>query len=68
MLRTLNLDGDAQADFRAWRVSKAVYAYPEHYEFWKTELPEMKLPHGMFGENFTTEGIRKIPFTLAIAL
>ena len=59
MLRTLNLDGDAQADLSVHGgVSKAVYAYPsEHYEFWKTELPEMKLPYGMFGENFTTEGI-----------
>ena len=38
--------------------SKAVYAYPsEHYEFWKKELPEMELPYGMFGENFTTEGM-----------
>jgi MOSC domain-containing protein YiiM len=59
MLRTLNLDGDAQADLSVHGgVSKAVYAYPsEHYQFWKTELPEMKLPYGMFGENFTTEGI-----------
>ena len=39
-------------------VSKAVYAYPsEHYEFWKKELPDMKLPYGMFGENFTTQGL-----------
>jgi MOSC domain-containing protein YiiM len=59
MLRTLNLDGDRQADLTVhggW--SKAVYAYPvEHYEFWKRELPEMELPYGMFGENFTTEGL-----------
>ena len=59
MLRTLNLDGDRQADLSVHGgVSKAVYAYPaEHYEFWKNELPEMKLPYGMFGENFTTEGM-----------
>lgn len=59
MLRTLNLDGDRQADLSVHGgVSKAVYAYPsEHYEFWKKELPEMKLPYGMFGENFTTEGM-----------
>jgi MOSC domain-containing protein YiiM len=59
MLRTLNLDGDAQADLSVHGgVSKAVYAYPaEHYEFWKRELPEIELPYGMFGENFTTEGI-----------
>ncbi len=59
MLRTLNLDGDRQADLTVHGgVSKAVYAYPsEHYEFWKQELPEMQLPFGMFGENFTTEGL-----------
>jgi len=59
MLRTLNLDGDRQADLSVHGgVSKAVYAYPsEHYEFWKKELPAMQLPYGMFGENFTTEGL-----------
>src|SRR5258705_6853570 len=59
MLRTLNLDGDRQADLTVHGgVSKAVYGYPvEHYEFWKRELPEMELPYGMFGENFTTEGM-----------
>src|SRR5260370_11952041 len=59
MLRTLNLDGDRQADLSVHGgVSKAVYVYPsEHYEFWRRELPEMELPYGMFGENFTTEGL-----------
>jgi MOSC domain-containing protein YiiM len=59
MLRTLNLDGDRQADLSVHGgVSKAVYAYPvEHYEFWKKELPDMELPYGMFGENFTTKGL-----------
>ena len=59
MLRTLNLDGDRQADLRVHGgISKAVYGYPvEHYEFWKRELPDMELPFGMFGENFTTEGL-----------
>lgn len=59
MLRTLNLDGDRQADLSVHGgVSKAVYAYPsEHYEFWKKELPDMTLPYGMFGENFTTAGL-----------
>lgn len=59
MLRTLNLDGDRQADLTVHGgVSKAVYGYPvEHYEFWKSELPDMELPFGMFGENFTTEGL-----------
>jgi MOSC domain-containing protein YiiM len=59
MLRTLNLDGDRQGDLTVHGgPTKAVYAYPaEHYEFWKKELPDMELPCGMFGENFTTEGL-----------
>jgi MOSC domain-containing protein YiiM len=32
--------------------------YPsEHYDFWRGELPNMELPWGMFGENFTTAGL-----------
>jgi MOSC domain-containing protein YiiM len=59
MLRTLNLDGDRQADLTVHGgISKAVYGYPvEHYEFWRRELPDMELPFAMFGENFTTEGL-----------
>lgn len=59
MLRTLNLDGDRQADLTVHGgISKAVYGYPvEHYEYWKSELPDMQLPYGMFGENFTTDGL-----------
>ena len=58
MMRTLNLDGDQQADLTVHGgVSKAVYAYPsEHYNYWRTELPGTDLSWGMFGENFTTEG------------
>lgn len=58
-LRTLNLDGDRQADLTVHGgPNKAVYAYPsEHYEFWRAELPGTSLPWGMFGENFTTEGL-----------
>ena len=59
MLRTLNLDGDRQADLTVHGgPQKAVYLYPsEHYPFWKQELPDMDLPWGMFGENFTSEGL-----------
>ncbi|PYS74265.1 MAG: MOSC domain-containing protein [Acidobacteria bacterium] len=59
MMRTLNLDGDRQADLSVHGgPSKAVYIYPaEHYDFWKREFPEMDLPWGMFGENFTTTGL-----------
>jgi MOSC domain-containing protein YiiM len=59
MLRRLNLDGDGQADLTVHGgVSKAIYAYPsEHYGYWRKELPGVDLPWGMFGENFTTEGL-----------
>src|SRR6266699_1784021 len=59
MLRTLNLDGDRQADLTVHGgVDKAVYAYPsEHYGYWRAELPGVDLPWGMFGENFTSEGL-----------
>ena len=59
MMRTLNLDGDRQADLTVHGgPEKAVYAYlSEHYDFWKQELPDMDLPWGIFGENFTTQGL-----------
>jgi len=58
MLRTLNLDGDRQADLSVHGgPTKAVYAYPaEHYDFWRKEFPDLELPFGMFGENFTVTG------------
>jgi MOSC domain-containing protein YiiM len=58
-LRTLNLDGDRQADLSVHGGPfKAVYGYPaEHYPFWRHELPGVDFPWGMFGENFTTEGL-----------
>ena len=59
--RRLNLDGDRQADLRVHGgAEKAVYAYPsEHYDYWRAELPDIKLPWGMFGENFTVEGLNE---------
>ena len=58
-LRTLNLDGDRQADLEVHGgIYKAVYAYPgEHYDYWRRELPGVELPWGMFGENLTVEGM-----------
>ena len=58
-LRTLNLDGDRQADLTVHGgPHKAVYCYPlPHYRFWKEELPGRELPMGAFGENFTTDGL-----------
>lgn len=57
-VRKLNLDGDQQSDLKVHGgVDKAVYVYPsEHYAFWQAELPNVDLPWGAFGENFTTEG------------
>jgi MOSC domain-containing protein YiiM len=58
-LRKLNLDGDRQADLSVHGGEfKAVYCYPiAHYDYWKKELPGRELPMGMFGENFTTDGL-----------
>jgi MOSC domain-containing protein YiiM len=59
MLRSLNLDGDGQADLTVHGgIEKAVYAYPmEHYAYWRQELPDEDLPWGAFGENLTIEGL-----------
>ena len=58
-LRSLNLDGDRQADLSVHGGEyKAVYCYPvAHYDYWQNELPGRELPIGMFGENFTTDGL-----------
>jgi MOSC domain-containing protein YiiM len=61
MLRTLNLEGDRQADLTVHGgADKAVYVYPaEHYPYWREELPDTPLAWGAFGENFTTEGLNE---------
>jgi MOSC domain-containing protein YiiM len=58
-LRTLNLDGDRQADLRVHGgPDKAVYAYPsEYYELWSRERQELAFGPGAFGENLTIEGL-----------
>ena len=58
-VRRLNLDGDQQSDLSVHGgAEKAVYVYPaEHYAYWRRELPGMDLPWGVFGENFTFEGL-----------
>lgn len=58
-LWTLNLEGDRQADLTVHGgADKAVYVYPaEHYNYWREKLPDLSLPWGVFGENFTGEGL-----------
>ena len=65
-LRTLNLDGDRQADLSVHGgPDKAVYAYPvEHYEYWHSVFPDLVMPNGMFGENLTVEGLMESEFTV----
>ena len=61
IVRTLNLDGDKQADLKVHGgIYKAVYAYPaEHYPFWGSIYPELELRWGSFGENLTTLGMHE---------
>ncbi len=56
---TLNLDGDQQSDLSLHGgVDKAIYVYPrEHYPYWHSQVSELDLGWGAFGENFTTEGL-----------
>jgi hypothetical protein len=58
-INELNLAGDRQADLSVHGgVNKAVYAYPaEHYDYWRKELPDVRVSWGHFGENLTTEGL-----------
>jgi MOSC domain-containing protein YiiM len=59
MLRTLNLDGDGQADLVGHGgIWKAAYAYSiENYDYWKHKLGRDDFTYGQFGENFTVEGM-----------
>jgi MOSC domain-containing protein YiiM len=61
VLRKLNLAGDRQADLTVHGGEyKAVYCYPlAHYDYWKRELLNQELPLGVFGENFTTDGLQE---------
>ncbi len=59
MLRTLNLDGDGQADLKGHGgIYKAAYVYSiESYDYWIEELGRDDLTFGHFGENLTVEGM-----------
>ena len=58
MIRSLNLDGDAQADLIVHGgLDKAVYAYTlDDYTFWTAELGHDLTEYGWFGENLTVDG------------
>ena len=51
--------GDGVADTKVHGgVDRALCTYPEeHYTHWRTTLALPSLPHGAFGENFTTNGL-----------
>lgn len=53
-----NLAGDAQADLKNHGgPDQAVLGYSaEHYEYWRSILPEVDWQFGGFGENFTISG------------
>jgi MOSC domain-containing protein YiiM len=60
MLRTLNLEGDGQADLDGHGgVFKASYVYSiENYGYWSDKLGRTDFAaSGQFGENFTAEGM-----------
>jgi MOSC domain-containing protein YiiM len=58
-VKKLNLRGDQQSDLSVHGgPNKAIYAYPsEHYACWRSELPQVDFPWGVFGENLTTSGL-----------
>ena len=59
MLRTLNLDGDGQADLVGHGGEyKAAYVYTfENYRYWEAELGRTDFTYGQFGENLTVSGM-----------
>ncbi len=59
VVRTLNIDGDGQADLIGHggeMRAVLVYAF-ENYAHWETELGRTDFELGQFGENFTVEGM-----------
>jgi MOSC domain-containing protein YiiM len=59
MLRTSNLDREAQADLvNRGGIHRSASAYSvEHYDYWRRELGRDDFTFGQFGENFTVEGM-----------
>ena len=61
-----NLEGDGQGNLKVHGgIDKAIYAYPyEHYDYWKEQFTDLEFPPGMFGENFTTEGMSEFDISI----
>jgi ferredoxin-NADP reductase/MOSC domain-containing protein YiiM len=59
MARRVNLDGDGQGDLAGHGgEQRAVMVYQaESYEHWRRHLGRPELSFGVFGENFTVEGL-----------
>jgi ferredoxin-NADP reductase/MOSC domain-containing protein YiiM/ferredoxin len=59
MVRTLNIDGDAQADLAGHGGEhRAVFVYQmDSYHYWERFLGRSDFSFGQFGENFTVEGL-----------
>ena len=59
MARTLNIDGDAQADLAGHGgEQRAVFVYQtDSYRYWERVLGRSDFSFGQFGENFTVEGL-----------
>src|SRR6266478_1253520 len=58
-VRTLNVDGDAQADLAGHGgEQRAVFAYQmDSYHYWERYLGRNDFSFGQFGENFTVDGL-----------
>src|SRR5262247_1317515 len=59
MVRTLNIDGDAQGDLASHGgEQRAVFVYQmDSYHYWERFLDRNDFSFGQFGENFTVEGL-----------
>src|SRR6202167_2160217 len=59
MVRTLDIDGDAQADLAGHGGEhRAVFVYQmDSYHYWESFLGRSDFTFGQFGENFTVEGL-----------
>src|SRR5499433_2235326 len=59
MVRTLNIDGDAQADLGGHGgEQRAVFVYQmDSYHYWERFLGRNDFTFGQFGENFTVDGL-----------